>query len=88
MEMVRNDRCGLCGSIVPSTMMSAAREYYENIPQTLMLSLPARTLLVIVEGCLLSDVQSRIRECPSVRWIIKRDSSEKATYRHSVDAQL
>ncbi|GFU89481.1 hypothetical protein TNCV_3898291 [Trichonephila clavipes] len=36
----------------------------------------------------LSEVSRLIRQRPSVRWSIKRDASENATCRHSVDVQL
>lgn len=69
----------LCWSIVPSTIMSKPREYYENIPETIRFPPPTWTLPAILAGCFLSDISHGIRQCASVRWKIKRNSSEKAT---------
>ncbi|GFW81798.1 hypothetical protein TNCV_2884721 [Trichonephila clavipes] len=38
----------------------------------------------MVGGCLLLEVSHRILQRPSVRWSIKRDSLENATFLHSV----
>ncbi|GIY11970.1 hypothetical protein CDAR_449241 [Caerostris darwini] len=86
-DMVRKDRCVLV-LIHRATMMSAPSECQENILQTIMLPPPAWILPAIVAGCLLLDVSRRIRRRPSVRWSRKRNSSEKATCRHSVDVQF
>ncbi|GFW50681.1 hypothetical protein TNCV_2889831 [Trichonephila clavipes] len=57
--------------------------------QTIMLPPPAWTVPAMVARWLfLSEVSRLIRQRPSVRWSIKRDSSENATRRHSVDVQL
>ncbi|GFW35234.1 hypothetical protein TNCV_1695491 [Trichonephila clavipes] len=67
--------------------MSEPRERQENIPQIIMLLPQAWTVPTMVAGCLLSEVSRRICQCSSVRWSIKRDSSENATCRHSAVIQ-
>ncbi|GFX48735.1 hypothetical protein TNCV_408421 [Trichonephila clavipes] len=49
---------------------------------------PTWTVPTIVAGCLLSEISRNVRQLPSIRWSMKRDSSENATCRYSVDVHL
>ena len=80
-DMVRKDKCTVViihrvfrSSVYPS-WMSAAREYRENIPQTIMLPPSALSFLESVAGCLLSDVSRRIRQWSPMKrkiWFIEK----------------
>ncbi|GFV04568.1 hypothetical protein TNCV_294451 [Trichonephila clavipes] len=68
--------------------MSECRECQKNIPPDQNAPPPACIILAMVAGCLLSEVSHRTLQRPSFQWIIKLDSSENDTFRHSVDIQL
>ncbi|GFS48363.1 hypothetical protein TNCV_2297141 [Trichonephila clavipes] len=88
--MVHKDRCVLARKIHCAFHNDewTKNACQENIPQTIMIPLPARDVPAMVAGYLLSEVSRRIYQRPPVLWNIKRDSLENATYRPSVDVQL